>query len=147
MAVVSVGLGIISSFVYLSHNRYLAAGAMGLAAVGYTAINGPLFAAIQTLVPERMRAMSIALLFLFANLIGVGLGPLTVDVLSDALQPWAGKLSLRYVLPGLCSGYGWVAWHFWRCSRTVTRDILKMEAVSGSQRKIVHLGRSLLTAA
>ena len=47
-----------------------------------------MFALIQSLVPERMRAMSIALLFLCANLIGIGLGPLAVGALSDALRYW-----------------------------------------------------------
>ena len=50
-----------------------------------------MFAVIQTLVPKRMRATSIALIYLFANLIGMGLGPLAVGVLSDALRPLLGE--------------------------------------------------------
>src|SRR6185295_10797780 len=64
MAVVHAGFGVISACTYLSPNHYLAFGLMGLATVGVTTANGPLFATIQTLVPPRVRAMSIALIYL-----------------------------------------------------------------------------------
>lgn len=85
--------------------------------------DGPLFAIVQSLVPDRMRAMSIALIYLCANLIGLGLGPLAVGALSDAYQSWAGEESLRYALVTLCPGYLWAMWHLWRASQTVTRDL------------------------
>ena len=44
---------------------------MALASVGGAIANGPVFAAIQTVVPQRMRAMAIAIVFMFANLIGM----------------------------------------------------------------------------
>ena len=53
---------------------------MALAGVAGAAAIGPLFATIQTLVPQRMRATSIAIIYLFANLIGLGLGPLATTV-------------------------------------------------------------------
>lgn len=123
MAVVYAGFGVISACVYLSPNQYLAFGLMGLGAAGGTTTTGPLFATIQTLVPPRMRAMSIALIYLFANLIGMGLGPLAAGALSDAFRPWAGEDSLRYALLCLCPGYLWGVWHLWRGSKTVTRDL------------------------
>jgi MFS transporter, Spinster family, sphingosine-1-phosphate transporter len=85
--------------------------------------DGPLFAIVQSLVPDRMRAMSIALIYLCANLIGLGLGPLVVGALSDAYRPWAGEDSLRYALVTLCPGYLWVIWQLWRASDTVTHDL------------------------
>jgi MFS family permease len=85
--------------------------------------DGPLFATIQTLVPPQMRATSIALIFLFANLIGMGIGPLVAGVLSDAVRPWAGDESLRYALMAMSPGYLWAGWHLWRASQTVTRDV------------------------
>lgn len=123
MAVGFSSFGVISAFIYLSSNRYVALGLLGLAAFGGATINGPLFATIQTLVPERMRAMSVALLYLFANLIGMGLGPLVAGALSDAFRPWAGEESLRYALLVLSPGYLWGGWHLWRASTTVTRDL------------------------
>jgi MFS family permease len=123
MAWVYCVFGLVSSGVYLSSTSTLAFTLLGIAAVGSAAVVGPLFATIQTLVPQRMRAMAIALVYLFANLIGMGLGPLAAGMLSDTFRPWAGDQSLRYALLALCPGYLWSAWHFWRASRTVTRDL------------------------
>ena len=123
MTVVYCFFGAISAGVYLAPNQYLSFGLMGLSIVGSAATVGPLFGMIQTLVPERMRAMSIAIIYLFANLIGLGLGPLLVGAMSDALRPLFGEESLRYTLLTLCPGYLWAGWHLWRASRTVTRDL------------------------
>jgi MFS transporter, Spinster family, sphingosine-1-phosphate transporter len=120
--------GLISACTYLASNLHLALGLMGLAAVGVTTANGPLFATIQTLVPARMRALSIAVIYLVANLIGMGLGPLCAGMLSDALRPLLGEESLRYALLALAPGYFWGAWHLWRSSSTVVRDL---QAVHG----------------
>jgi MFS family permease len=122
-AFVYASLSIIYPFIYLSANHYLAFGLLGVVSLISSTINGPLLATVQTLVPERMRAMSIALIFLFANLIGMGLGPLAAGALSDALRPWAGQESLRCALLVLSPGYFWAAWHFWHASRTVTQDL------------------------
>jgi MFS family permease len=123
MGVLYASFGLISALIYLAANQYLAFGLMGVAFVGGAATSGPLFATIQSLVPERMRATSIALIYLFANLIGMGLGPLAAGSLSDALRPWAGEESLRYALLALSPGYLWVSWHLWHASKTVTRDM------------------------
>jgi len=127
MAIATAGYGMIAAFIYLSSNRYLAFGLMGLAAMVATTINGPVFAVVQTLMPRRMLAMSIAVIYLFANLIGLGLGPLVVGALSDALRPPFGEESLRYALLALCPGYLWGGWHLWRASRTVTHDLARVE--------------------
>ena len=115
--------GFIIPFIFLTHNHYLAFAIMGFAAVMFRAIDGPLFATLQTLVPPHMRATAIALVFLFANLIGMGIGPLMTGMLSDALRPWAGNESLRYALMAMFPGYLWGGWHLWRASQTVTGDV------------------------
>lgn len=107
----------------LAPDYHLAFAAFALAQLGGSTSLGPIFATIQTLVPPRMRAMSIAIVYLSANLIGLGLGPLSAGMLSDALRPRFGEESLRYALLILCPGYFWAAWHLWRASRTVTRDL------------------------
>jgi hypothetical protein len=60
---------------------------------------------------------------LFANLIGMGLGPLAAGALSDALRPLFGEESLRYALLALCPGYLWAGWHLWQASKTVASDL------------------------
>lgn len=123
MAAAYVGSAFSSAAVYLSPNLYLAFGFIGLTAVGFTMTTAPYFALVQTLVPEPMRASSIAIIYLFSNLIGAGLGPLVAGAVSDTLRPIAGHDSLRYSLLALCPGYFWGAWHLWRASQTVIRDV------------------------
>jgi MFS transporter, Spinster family, sphingosine-1-phosphate transporter len=123
MAVIYAAFGAISPFIYLAPNHYIAFAIMGFATIIGAAGTGPLFATIQTLVPERMRAIAVATIFMFANLIGTGLGPLVAGALSDALHPILGEQSLRYALLILCPGYIWGGWHLWKGSRTVMQDL------------------------
>ncbi len=122
--------GFISLFIYLSPNRYVGFALIGLATMALNMSNGPLLATIQTIVPENMRATSIALIYLFANLIGMGLGPLAVGALSDILHPWMGEESLRYALLVSAPGYLWGGWHAWRASKSVTRDVTAAQIVN-----------------
>jgi MFS family permease len=115
--------GVISSGVYFAPNQYVAFALMGVGAVGVNMAIGPIFGTLQTLIPERMRALSVALIYLFANLIGLGVGPLLAGALSDVLTPRLGSESLRYALLALCPGYIWGAWHYWRASGTVLGDM------------------------
>jgi MFS family permease len=128
MAVLYAILAVLSAGVYLAPNRYLALGMLTLSSMGIAAVGDPLFAATQTLVPPRMRAMSIAIVLFAANLIGLGFGPLTVGALSDALRPALGAESLRYALLAITPGYFWCSWHLWQGSRTVTRDVAAGQA-------------------
>ncbi len=120
--------GAVSAGMYLSPNRYLAFALLALSTVGVYTTHGPMFATIQTLVPPRMRATAIAVIYLFSNLIGMGLGPLAAGALSDTFRPMAGEESLRYALLALCPGYVWAAWHLLRASKTVTRDLQGLHA-------------------
>jgi len=69
--------------------------------IGYLLIStflGPSIAITHSLVPPHMRAFSSSILFLVLNLIGLGLGPLVVGMISDYLQPTFGDQSLRWAL-------------------------------------------------
>ena len=59
---------------------------------------GPTIAISHNLVSPSMRAMASAILFFILNLIGLGMGPLVVGMISDALAPAYGSESLRYAL-------------------------------------------------
>jgi MFS family permease len=59
---------------------------------------GPCLAISHSLVPPAMRALTSAVLFLVLNLIGLGLGPLTVGLLSDFYAGYFGDNSLRYAM-------------------------------------------------
>jgi hypothetical protein len=70
-----------------------------------------------------MRAMAAAGLLFIVNLIGLGLGPLSIGMLSDALEPQFGVESLRYALMSVFGFKIWCAWHYWRGSKTLVADL------------------------
>lgn len=84
---------------------------------------GPAVAVTHGMVPNRMRAMASAIYFLVLNLIGMGLGPLAVGVLSDTLAPTYGADSLRYALlliePTM---FAWGAVHFFWASSYIRQE-------------------------
>jgi MFS family permease len=59
---------------------------------------GPAIAVAHTLVPASMRSLTSAILFLVLNLIGLGLGPVVVGIISDQLAPSLGNESLRWAM-------------------------------------------------
>ena len=59
---------------------------------------GPCIATIQTITPPPMRARAAAIQLFVGNLIGLGLGPLVIGMLSDLLRPVFGADSLRYAM-------------------------------------------------
>ena len=64
----------------------------------------PTYALAQTLAKPRMRAMAAAIMAFFQNLVGIGLGPLVVGILNDALEPTWGEEAVRYSLLILTTG-------------------------------------------
>ena len=85
---------------------------------------GNTIAMTHGLVGLRMRALASAVLFLILNLIGLGLGPLLIGMLSDYLQPTLGEHSLRqamlYLLPVVMT---WSTLHFFLASRSLREDL------------------------
>lgn len=87
---------------------------------------GPTFALMQRLVPDEMRATTLAVVMLFANLIGMGVGPQVVGILSDLLLPVLGKDSLRYAMLAMSLVALWAGYHFWQVGRTVREDLVAL---------------------
>ncbi len=58
----------------------------------------PALAISHTLVPPAMRALTSAVLLFVFNMVGLGLGPLTVGLLSDFYVAYFGEDSLRYAM-------------------------------------------------
>lgn len=83
---------------------------------------GPALAITQGLVPLRMRAQSVAILLFVLNMIGLGLGPLTIGYISDLLRPALGEDSLRYALMfSIVTGLAG-AFCYWRSSRFLPEE-------------------------
>ncbi len=85
---------------------------------------GNSLAMTHALVGLRMRAVASAILFFLINLIGMGLGPWGVGLLSDILSSELGSESLRYAMLYLLpAAMGWSAVHFLLASRTLQMDL------------------------
>jgi predicted MFS family arabinose efflux permease len=76
-----------------------------------TAYQGPIYAAVMSIAPPRMRAVAISILVFFTGLLGQVVGPLVVGMLNDALAAQHGDLAIRYSLlvVAACSGLAGIA--------------------------------------
>lgn len=107
--------------VYLSGN---VASALTLLVAAYffaSSYLGPSFALIQGHAPLRMRAVWASITLLCTNLIGLGLGPSLVGILSDALHPRFGVESLRYAMLIVELATPWAIFHYWRAGVLMRR--------------------------
>jgi predicted MFS family arabinose efflux permease len=82
----------------LLDNTTVVIASMFLVSITLNTYLGPCLAISHSLVPPAMRALTSAILFLVLNMIGLGLGPLTVGVLSDFYAGYLGDDSLRYAM-------------------------------------------------
>ncbi len=88
----------IFGFIYLSDNTSLILWLYPIPMIFTTMYLGPSISAAHMLVEPRMRAMISAILFFVLNLIGLGLGPVTIGALSDYMQLSYGNDGLRYAM-------------------------------------------------
>ena len=88
----------LSMVFYLTDSTAVAIVFQFMATACFSTFLGPCLAISHTLVHPAMRAFTSAVLFFALNLIGLGLGPLTTGLISDALEPAYGLDSLRYAL-------------------------------------------------
>jgi predicted MFS family arabinose efflux permease len=112
----------LAAFLLLPH-KHQALMALVPIAVAFNFFFGPVFALLQRLVPEDMRATTLAVVMLFANLIGMGLGPQIVGILSDVLRPSLGADALRYSMLMVSGVAFWGAVHFWKTGETIRADL------------------------
>lgn len=83
---------------------------------------GPTFALIQGLAPLRMRALWAAVTLLVINLVGLGLGPTLIGIVSDFLKPTLGDAeALRWAMLTLSAATPWALFHYWRAGAALKR--------------------------
>ncbi|MEP2103624.1 MAG: MFS transporter [Parasphingorhabdus sp.] len=76
---------------------------------------GPSFAALQRLASDQTRAMAVAIYLLIAGLIGLGVGPVFVGILSDMFAAELGEAgALQKALAFLALFNIWAGFHYWR---------------------------------
>jgi len=81
-----------------------------------------MFAALHAVCGSPRRAMAVAIMFFFANLIGLGLGPVISGALSDAFSSTYGPVGLRYALMLMMALSLPAAWFFYLCGRSLPQD-------------------------
>jgi MFS family permease len=122
---IATAIGIpFAAALYLSPDRYVALGYAVPAALLGSMYLGPTFAIAQGLARPHMRALVSAILLFIINLVGLGLGPQVVGVVSDLLKPSLGVESVRYALLGVVVvGAGWSTLHYALAARTLRADL------------------------
>ncbi len=107
---------------YLMQDAFWAVGAYFIAVLFQSCYLGPTFAMLQTLAPMKMRAVWAAITLLVINLIGLGLGPTLIGIISDLYAPRFGDESLRYALLTVGMLTPLAIWFYWMASRALRRD-------------------------
>ncbi len=88
---------------------------------------GPAMALLLNLATPKMRAMTIAISLIAANVLNLIVAPQGVGWLSDYFGGAAGPNaeSLRMALLILAPTGFWAAWHYWAASRTIIADQMR----------------------
>jgi len=82
------------------------------------------FSQTQGLVPLGMRAVAAAVLLFIINIIGLGLGPQAVGIVSDLLKPEYGDDSIRYSLMIFSLVNLWSAWHYYLAGKYLKDELI-----------------------
>jgi predicted MFS family arabinose efflux permease len=110
--------------VYMVDNAYTALTISIIPGLLFNVYLGNTIATTHGLVGLRMRATASAILFLILSIIGLGIGPWAVGMLSDYLAPQLGNESLRYAMLYLIpAAMFWSACHFYLAARTLRADL------------------------
>ena len=78
---------------------------------------------IQSLTPLRSRALASAIMLLVLNLVGLGLGPQLIGIVSDLVSGPFGSDSLLYALIGAAFVNIWACAHYYLAGRTIRQDL------------------------
>ncbi|MCB1421757.1 MAG: MFS transporter [Nitratireductor sp.] len=81
---------------------------------------GPSFAFLHGRIRNELRPMATAFFLFIYNIIGVGIGPTLIGILSDALPQSAPGHSLGLALLIIQITGIWGAFHYWQAMRTIT---------------------------
>jgi predicted MFS family arabinose efflux permease len=114
---------------FLADNVYIVLSLTVIPGLLFNVYLGTTIATTHSLVGARMRATASAVLFLILNIIGLGLGPSSVGLLSDYYEPSMGVESLRYaMLSTIPLAVFLSAVCFFNAAKTLRQDIAKAPA-------------------
>jgi predicted MFS family arabinose efflux permease len=110
----------------LAQDKILALASYAVPALLSIFYQAPALSLLQGLAPAQMRAVAVAIVLFVVNLVGIGLGPQLVGIVSDALQPRFGGESLRYALLVASPVLLWSAAHFYWAGRHLPDDLARV---------------------
>ena len=110
--------------VFISTNSTTALLAMILPVLFGNFYQATTFSQTQGISTLRMRAVAAGILLFILNIIGLGLGPQLVGILSDVLNPEYGDESLRWALLICSLVYVWAAVHYFIAGRYLGGDLV-----------------------
>lgn len=124
LAVVTGLATIPSFFAYYTHDLNMAKLMWWLFIPAIYFYIGPAFALCQNLSSPKMRAMTVAISLLIANVLNLIVAPWLVGGLSDWFAGSAGANadSLRLAQLILAPSGLWAAWHYWRAEKYIVED-------------------------
>jgi len=112
------------ALMFLSPTAWLSL-AMQVFAKYFSAVGGGVaLAAVQSFVEPHRRATAVSIILFLSSLLGLGLGPYLIGVISDLLAPSLGQESLRYALLFACVVIAWSVVHFVIAERRTLQDRL-----------------------
>ncbi|MCH2158569.1 MAG: MFS transporter [Oleiphilaceae bacterium] len=115
--------------VYMLDELYLVLCLFAIPATMATVYMGPSLAMVQGLVNVRMRALASAILFFAINILGLGLGPVLVGIISDQLSADFGTRSVGYAVLGVSVVFSIIAiWQFLAAGKYINEE---MESAKG----------------
>lgn len=84
---------------------------------------GPTIAMLHTLVKPEMRSLASAIMLFINNIVGLGVGPLSIGIMSDYLTPLYGVRGLGYALACFILIGIWGNLHYFIAARSLKTDI------------------------
>lgn len=110
----------------MTPNKYVALFSLLPLIAAFNIFLGPIYTLMQRLVPDDMRATMMSVVMLLANLIGMGVGPLILGILSDVLASIEGKDALGHAMMIMSLVAGISSYYFWSVGTTVQNDLAKV---------------------
>ena len=119
-------------FTYIWHDPFWALAVYSVPYVLGAYYLGPTFSMTQGLVGLRMRALASGILLFILNIIGLGLGPQFVGILSDVLNLTTdlGEESLRWALVSVVAFNALAVWCYLKAAKTLKQDLARSQALS-----------------
>ena len=112
-------------FGMLANSVVLASILFGLGVFLYKVHWGPHLALVQEVVTPELRAQAAAYAMFFANMLGLGVGPVIIGLMSDLARPQYGEDSLTVALMVALSAFVLGAIAYWRAIDPLTARIAK----------------------